>query len=181
MKRVLIGSMFLLMCIGISSAQTETLSRKDSLKYEKEFLYHAVYEGLSTDQVGAEIVTNILANESFLFVGKCPICSEVIKALNTYLATNPEDGKLVDHQKLFITLTDPEDPNEKESIEEAKVALKVLIDDYVRLGFDNFPLSAEQKEKIKAKLEKDRKTGMSRKSEAFGNYCPSCDGACRIK
>lgn len=181
---LLLGSLFLIATAWFSSCKpTETtmlLPNGDSEKTDVDiFMRQAVYNGLINDRFPQSTALHILNNVGDFFVGKCPICLPTergIKEYVTYLKSNPEEAK--SKTKASADLISSIEGSDKEA---RLMAFNELLQGYTSAHKERLKLTEAQLTELNGKLEEARKTGMSRKSESFGKFCPSCDAACDIK
>ena len=138
------------------------------------FIKQAVYNGLVTDKFPASTVQYILNNRKNFFVTKCPICSPTEQALDKYLGLENKSKK---SNVPSATLTALE-ANDKTA---AQKAFNQLILKYSKAQKKRLNLTPRQLAQLETNLENDRKQGMGLKSSSFGDFCPSCDGACEIR
>ena len=136
------------------------------------FLFFAVLEGLHEDGMPIGLAKKIAQEENGnYFVPKCPICMPVQQAFQAY-----------SKGKMRITGNHLEESTQNNLVNENKTirheSFKKLIDKYVDRYFAKLKLSGKEKKALKKLLEENREIGMTRKRDAFGSFCPSCDGAC---
>lgn len=138
------------------------------------FMTDALYNGMMRQQLPKEIVEGLLA-ENRLFVGKCPICTPTRQGIRDYLS---EDGtpKRVNaiEQATLAKLR-------SSNIEEKQEGFRDLVAVYVKWQHEALGLNPLMDQQLRDRLVAERKVGMSRKSDNFGKFCPSCDGACEVK
>ena len=140
-----------------------------------DFLKDAITYGLEKDKFPKNLVKDILENSGEYFVGKCPICTPVERGFRNYKNNeNTDAGK----NKLEKSLLKQFKSQDKTARHEA---LKIIINKYVSQYYQVKNMNEEEMARMDGLLEEGRKTGMERKKDSFGNFCPSCDGACRIK
>jgi hypothetical protein len=149
-------------------------SRDFSKMRTSDFLGEAVLAGLEVDNFPKDQAKEIIRQRQNFFVTKCPICRPVETAFVTYIGQEPK-------------ATDPKTPKSillglmKDNKEDQQIAFSQLIDRYIEAYYKELGMSEADKERMQTLLEADRKKGMGLKSESFGEFCPSCDGACGIK
>lgn len=139
-----------------------------------EFLSDAVYNGLISNKVPSETVKTILTNSNNLFVGKCPICKYTEKAFRKYMQNNP----IVKQSEISASILEGFESSSK--LVQQK-SLRDLMNIFIQQHYNNLKMSDRGKERMKHLLMKGRKEGMGAKRDSFGKFCPSCDGACKIK
>jgi hypothetical protein len=138
-----------------------------------EFLKEAILNGLKTEALPLNHARWVAENPKVFFVTKCQICTPVRAAFEEYIA-NYQDRKTTADQKLLDALV-------LGKVEEKQIALSKILNTYVEQHLVKLNLNAREKTILMSKLEAARKNGMSIKPNEFGNFCPSCDGACGIK
>lgn len=138
-----------------------------------DFLKTAVLNGLRADAMPMNHARWILENPKVFFVKKCQICSAVQAAFEEYIKTYQALATKIDQKQLDAIVLGKE--------EEKQIALSRIINTYTEKHIELLNLSPKEKSKLQSNLEDARKSGMKLKPESFGNFCPSCDGACGIK
>jgi hypothetical protein len=138
-----------------------------------EFMETAVLEGLKADGFPLDQAKWVMQNENKLFVGKCPICTPTEDAFREYIQ-DYSVAKIETPNDILIGLS-------KDNTVDMQKAFSQLISRYVDMHFERLELHARDKSEMLKELEAARKVGMSRKSDSFGAFCPSCDGACKVK
>jgi hypothetical protein len=138
------------------------------------FLRTAIETGLRQDKFPLEMVQKILDNQPIFFVGKCPICTPVKQGFADYARTKTTFKKTKTPQTILENLASADKTTQQ-------IGLRELVERYTSKAFQKLDASPEIKAKLKQDLEKDRKIGMGRKSDSFGDFCPSCDGTCKPK
>jgi hypothetical protein len=139
-----------------------------------QFLAAAVTYGMSRDRFPVNIAESLL-NQDENWVGKCPICDNVRRGINTYRrASDPiavGSDATTRLKKADATALSHADKAQRDP------ALQALIDRYVKQYYTALSMTKEERISMKSKLEGGRKTGMERKGQGV-KFCPSCDGAC---
>jgi hypothetical protein len=138
-----------------------------------EFLKEAILNGLKAEAFPLNHARWVAENPKVFFVTKCQICTPVRAAFEEYIA-NYQERKTTADQKLLDALV-------LGKVEEKQIALSKILNTYVEQHLVKLNLNAREKTMLMSKLEAARKNGMSIKPNEFGNFCPSCDGACGIK
>lgn len=138
-----------------------------------QFLKEAILSGLKEDAFPLNHARWIAENESVFFVTKCPICLPVQDAFRDYIKNYEEKMSKVPNELLDGVVLG--------KVEEKKINFSKIVNRYVDRYFENSDMNEREINDMRAKLEEGRKVGMSRKSDSFGPFCPSCDGACKIK
>lgn len=159
----------LLLCL-LTVAPTDSKLTKDD---RTRFLITAVYEGLLEDGPEASVLEPIVKNSDQYFVAKCPICWPVIDGLAAYLSPRmyPLSGSGFPEQ-IRIGLRSPERAARLKAIE-------AMVDRYVARKFERTVMTAEDKTAMKNLLLMGKKEGTTMKQASFGEFCPSCTGACK--
>lgn len=138
-----------------------------------EFVQDALYNGLMRDQFPKDILTKLMSAD--VFVPKCPICRPTEGGMRDYLN---EDGTPKATDKLPPALLANLQSDNKETQHQA---LRDLVARYSAWQREALQLDEAGKKELDGKLAAARKRGMDNKSQNFGKFCPSCDGACEIK
>lgn len=160
---------FLMACAPkLSVRYSEAPTNMDS------FLADAVFNGMRKDGFPKNIAQQLLDQSHIFFVGKCPICTPVKRGISEYIANNDR----LPNNAVPATIMDGLKSEDKTAQQEA---LSVLIGRYTTWQIESLHLSEQAKEELMGMLRNGRKQGMARKSDSFGTFCPSCDGACKIK
>ena len=139
----------------------------------EDFMHAAVLKGLKSDGFPLEQAKWVLQNNNKLFVGKCPLCTPTERAFDDYTRAYV-DKENTTPDEILLGLS-------KDNKEDMQKAFSQLISRYVTGHFETLALNARDKSEMLKSLEAARKLGMSRKSQSFGTFCPSCDGACEVK
>lgn len=168
MKKELI---YLLLCVFWSNA---IFAQNDLKKNMDVFLKTAVLEGLKKDKFPLKTSEYILANKESFFVPKCPICTPITSAFREFNAqkTKTKRTKLDKNWLKQINST---------QTSEQHLAFRDLIERYVSMAYTQWQFTETEKEIMEGQLRAGRKKGMAGKSDEFGKFCPSCDGACKVK
>ncbi len=153
-----------------SSDGKEKVSKSVSMD---EFLEQAIYNGMKEDGFPLNNAKMVAQNEYVFFVTKCPICRPVQRGIEKYIQNYQETEVKISNELL--------DPLAIGMVEEKQRAFSKIVNLYVDRYFESCGMNEREMTDLRSKLEKARKEGMSLKSESFGPFCPSCDGACRIK
>lgn len=138
------------------------------------FLGEAVLAGLKADNFPSDQAKEILRQRKNFFVTKCPICRPVESAIAEYLETTSEQGESKTPKGILLGLL-------KDNKEDQQIAFSQLINRYIKAYYQELGMTKEEQLRMQGLLEADRKKGMGLKSESFGEFCPSCDGACKIQ
>lgn len=138
------------------------------------FLGEAVLVGLKADNFPVDQAKEILRQRKNFFVTKCPICRPVESAITEYLETAVEQGDIKTPNNILLGL-------QKDNKEDQQIAFSQLINRYIKAYYEELGMTKEEQKRMEKLLEADRKQGMGMKSQSFGKFCPSCDGACKIE
>ncbi len=138
-----------------------------------QFLKEAILEGMKAEAFPLNHARWIVENQDVFFVGKCPICRPVESAIRDYIAAYV--------QKNSNTPNEIIDGLVKGSKEDKQTAFSKIVSRYVDRYFKETGMNEREITDMQTKLEEGRKLGMNLKSGSFGPFCPSCDGACRVK
>lgn len=162
--------LLLLFTIPLSQSVAQSDPAKVKTSMDK-FLERGTVAGLTANALPAKLVNGLL-DDNELWVGKCPICDNVRRGFRQYVKNDvPDSATSALNDEVLNGL-------KHESLSERKKALKTLIDGYVQDYFTVLSMTEEERKAMEIKLEKGRKTGMSRAGGGEGFYCSSCDGAC---
>lgn len=134
------------------------------------FLFDAIYNGLKEDGFPINHAKWISENRTVFFVNKCPICSSVEAAFAKYISE-----AIVSETKISNDVLDKLAKGEKS---EKQKTLSLLVNTYTEQHIEKLKLNERENSKLRSELEQARKTGMKFKRDDFGDFCPSCDGAC---
>ncbi|MDB5313781.1 MAG: hypothetical protein JWO38_7983 [Gemmataceae bacterium] len=142
-----------------------------------DFVRKSVYQGLKEDGVPPALAARLAENPDF--VPKCPLCWQTQEALKEYgklaAVPVPKAGHgLPDDLARRLVSTDS-------SVR--RVALRDLVDRYVERGYTRSGLKAEEKAELE-KAVKEMRSVPKNPNAGLPNglkFCPSCDGACRIR
>jgi len=137
------------------------------------FLKKAMFEGLKNDGFPKAEAQMILHARTTFFVTKCPICRPIEKGVKQYIDNYQEQQNKAPND-LLLGLS-------KDNREDQQVAFSQLVNRYIERYFKTSHLSADMISKLRQELLAGRKKGMGLKSDNFGSFCPSCDGACGLK
>lgn len=137
----------------------------------QNFVTNAVFEGLSQDKFPVALAERIMQNGNVFFVTKCPICMPTQEGFRKYLKIKTKFSKTKTPKKILQGFDSPD-----KTIQQT--ALRDLMERYVSKAYKKSNASKESLEALKITLEENRKTGMKRKKDSFGNFCPSCEGTC---
>jgi hypothetical protein len=149
-----------------------TISAQEKIKMD-DFLESATIEGLMKENFPQTLARNILRADNDFFVGKCPICTPVRRAFGEYSRQENIYPKSKTPRKILKALNSTD--REKQLL-----AFKALTTRYTQAYLKKLDLNASQTQALLADLEEGKKTGMGRKSDSFGDFCPSCEGACAM-
>lgn len=138
-----------------------------------DFMETAMLSGLQSDGFPKDKAEWILNNNNKLFVTKCPLCMPSERAIKQYVAAYAA--------KECSTPTEILEGLSKDNKEDMQKAFSQLVARYVDRHFEKLQLNARDKAAMQKALEAARETGMGYKNDAFGTFCPSCDGACKVK
>lgn len=138
------------------------------------FMEQAVYNGLVNDRFPVAKAQYILDNRTTFFVGKCPVCMPTERGIERYVEGNPAYKKSNVAEYVWTGLAS----SDKETQQKA---FSQLIMTYTKAHKTQLNLSEMEKAKLEQNLQNARKQGMGGKTEAFGKFCPSCDGACEME
>lgn len=138
-----------------------------------DFLRDAIYYGLQADAAPKEMVDKVLKGK--LFVTKCPICRPVEAGLEKHLKKLPEIKVKRGKEDVVAKMMNAD------TRESQQTALRDLISEYIEQYYTLLKFTPEARAKMESELQNGRKKGMGLKSDSFGKFCPSCDGACKIK
>lgn len=138
-----------------------------------KFLYEAILNGMKAEAFPINHAKWIIENPEVFFVENCRICENVKKGIQNYIEnyvnkTTSTASELLDDLVL-------KDKTEKQT------AFLKIVNYYVDQHFNTTQLSKDEVDRLKSQLSVERKKGMSKKKSDFGNFCPSCDGACKVK
>jgi hypothetical protein len=133
-----------------------------------QFMADAMYNGLATDDFPIDVLEELLASPK-LFVPKCPICRPTEAGMADYLAVAKKSRKP-------SGTVDPDLQSPDGQVR--KVAFMKLVARYVAQHHERLGLSASDDASMRKALVMARRQGMDYMPEGFGNFCPSCDGAC---
>ena len=140
------------------------------------FLLMSVLEGLWEDGPDPALFRPLLDRPREHFVPKCPICTPVAHAIRLYVESSdvPVYGARGNAfpQSLAEGLGSP-DRAKRNKAQENLVAR--YVDRRLR------PLGAAEREEMRKYLEVGRQDGMALMEPGFGDACPSCSGATRIR
>lgn len=143
------------------------------------FMAQAIYNGLVNDKFPLSTAQYILSHPSQFFVGKCPICRPTETAFKQYVQLLKNNVKLSEKKTVvepaLLKSIQSEDKNTY------LTAFNQLILKYSDAQKQRLALSESQQKELEGNLIDARKRGMGAKSNSFGAFCPSCDGACGIK
>lgn len=137
-----------------------------------EFLEVAIYQGLMKDAFPTKLMDVILSGNERFFVAKCPICMPVERGFRRYSRKESRTSSRSKVPKNILRALQSEDRNTKLK------AFSALTNRYTKKYLKKMKLKKSQKQALHLELMEARKTGMERKSESFGDFCPSCDGVC---
>ncbi len=138
-----------------------------------EFLKQAMLEGMKAEAFPLNHARWIVENQDVFFVGKCPICKPVESAIRSYLNVYEQKTSTIPNEII--------DGLVKGSKEDKQKAFSQIVNRYVDRYFVESGMNEREITAMKNKLEEGRKSGMNVKSASFGPFCPSCDGACKVK
>lgn len=138
-----------------------------------DFLRDAIFYGLQQDAAPKNLVDKALAGN--LFVTKCPICRPVQAGMRKHLTQLPEIMVKRSSDSVVAKFINAD------TREEQQIALRNLISTYVENYYSVLKFTPEARKKMEYELQAGRKKGMGLKGDSFGKFCPSCDGACKIK
>lgn len=180
----LIGCLLLLVTIVFQSCNPASIPlmfpSSDVEKVDVDvFMEQAVYNGLISDRFPSTTAQYILTHSMQFFVGKCPICRPTENAFGKYIELMETNDKL----KSANTKVEPALLKHIMSKDKAVYlsAFSQLILRYSDAQKERLNLSDSEKIVLDRNLAGARKRGMGAKPDAFGAFCPSCDGACGIK
>jgi hypothetical protein len=162
---------FIFLCSLVSFS---SIAQDDFKTNMEAFLKKAISEGLQKDKFPLKISADILADKDKFFVPKCPICTPISSAFEAYNAQKIK-VKRTKLDKTWLRQI------QSSSREEQHLAFKDLIERYVSEAYIQGQFTEAEKEAMESKLRVGRKKGMTGKTDEFGKFCPSCDGACKIK
>lgn len=167
-QALLVTSALFLGALPQVKAQT---NQRTSIAME-DFLQAAAFNGLVQDALSKTLVKRLLA-EGDLWVGKCPICDEIRRGFDRYLAFDQPGVNTKLNPQLLSGL-------ESTDADARKAVLKVLIDGYIQQHYTTTGMSPQERKSMESQLMEARKVGMQRAGAADreGFYCASCDGAC---
>jgi hypothetical protein len=159
----------------------------------REFLFHAVLEGLYADGVGNDAVDSVLERDlsgeyPLYFVWGCPICMPCYDACRVYRA-RPKLTALKGEGELDTWgpgLSLDETAGITSAVPQARqAAIEELIERWVQRRMDLMRLDQVERAELRLQLEQGRKLGMSilQSGSAPGGVlrttCPFCEGACK--
>ena len=172
-KILLLCSLFCLCFVGCQKNSTPNdgmteASSNNPVQFDV-FLRDAILQGISQDNVPLDVIQDMLNMP--IYVTKCPICQNVQSAFKQYSGPTPTE-----------TSTLPIEIQEKlqGDTNAQKQALQLMVSRYVEQHFERLDLSRRNRARLEKQLKKGREKGMTYKQDSFGDYCPSCDGACRM-
>ncbi len=139
-----------------------------------DFVYWSTLDGMIKDKFPKEVAEYILTNGNSFFVGKCPICRPTENAIADYIKKAPDSNSTNLSAEIIQSI-------KGENKTEAQKSFSQILYRYSQEQFASLNLDDENKKRLQRELEADRKQGMGAKSQSFGTFCPSCDGACGIK
>lgn len=176
MKRLIICQLLLFFILGCSASKIQVKAPEPNPEGNitmSKFLEDAVFYGLQKDAAPLELVEKVKKGQ--LFVPKCPICGPVERGFNKHKQNLPEIVVKRDKNSVVAKMMNAEGK------EKQQMAFRDLIAEYVDQYYTALKFNSEAKQKMQDELANGRKKGMSYKSDSFGKFCPSCDGACKIK
>jgi hypothetical protein len=139
----------------------------------------ALLEGFYEDGFDTGLARTILAAPApGYFVPKCPLCEPVRYAFQVYAAAPPPPTNGYRGDAVPAPILEGLRSAERGARLEA---MKRLVDRYVGRKLDRSALTEAQRAEFGTWAQSGRKYGMSVKSAAFGDYCPSCEGVNRKK
>jgi hypothetical protein len=140
------------------------------------FIRSAVLAGLTDDGFPPDVARQLADPDNY--VGKCELCAPTRQAMDEYgrrkaaAPAKPGRGQTAEAMKKLT------------SADKATrfAALRDLVAGYMDHGYARADVTADQKKELQAEIAKMRPVPKEGERVATGlNYCPSCDGTCRIR
>lgn len=162
---------------GLSYDAPATLPERLAMLKPSVYVRQAVLDGLAEDGVDPKLAAGLLGRPDF--VPKCPLCDATRAAFREYAGRETAPAPAVGRGL-------PADMARRLAGEDAaprRAALRELIDRYAGRGYERHELTGEVRAGVEAGVGALR---MAPKNPALGFgdgllFCPSCDGACRVR
>ncbi len=175
--RIFIFTCWAVIIFGCNTSKPSLVSIDSNLKTTKTqrntFLKESTFYGLQKDRFPQELAAQLLENQAN-WVTKCPICDHVKNGFSLYANSNFKNKKTKLTRDAVTNLS-----SDDETVR--KIALRDLIDHYVRQYYSALDMSPAQRNHMEQQLSEGRKAGMEVANGGVGFFCSSCDGACHIK